>query len=247
MSWSERFGARLSRDTSRGTEGAAGSARPGGISSVVSGVRPARSRMLDYDYSLLWAVIALLGLGVVMVYSASIAMPDSPKYASYHDYAFLVRHIVSLVIGAVAALVVFRIPISTWDRYAPKFFLLALAMLVIVLIPHIGKGVNGARRWIPLGVSNMQPSEIMKLAVTIYAANYTVRKQEYMHSFAKGFLPMALAVGMVGALLLLEPDMGAFMVIAAIAMGVLFLGGVNGKLFGGLVATAIGTFTLLVW
>ncbi|MFD1561617.1 putative lipid II flippase FtsW [Paraburkholderia silviterrae] len=248
MSWSERFGARLSRDTSGGAQGQAGAgARSGGISSVVSGVRPARSRMLDYDYSLLWAVIALLGLGVVMVYSASIAMPDSPKYASYHDYAFLVRHIVSLVIGAVAALVAFRIPVSTWDRYAPKLFLVALAMLVIVLIPHIGKGVNGARRWIPLGVSNMQPSEIMKLAVTIYAANYTVRKQEYMHSFAKGFLPMAFAVGVVGALLLLEPDMGAFMVIAAIAMGVLFLGGVNGKLFGGLVATAVGTFTLLVW
>jgi cell division protein FtsW len=252
MSWSERFGTRLSREASGGApDGGAPNGRAkgaaGGISSVVNGVRPARSRMLDYDHSLLWAVIALLGLGVVMVYSASIAMPDSPKYATYHDYAFLLRHIVSLVIGAVAALVAFRIPISTWDRYAPKLFLVALAMLVIVLIPHIGKGVNGARRWIPLGVSNMQPSEIMKLAVTVYAANYTVRKQEYMHSFAKGFLPMAFAVGVVGALLLLEPDMGAFMVIAAIAMGVLFLGGVNGKLFGGLVATAVGTFTLLVW
>jgi cell division protein FtsW len=112
--------------------------------------------------------------------------------------------------------------------------------------PHVGKGVNGARRWIPLGIMNLQPSELMKLAVTIYAANYTVRKQD-MQSFAKGFLPMAFAVGLVGALLLLEPDMGAFMVIAAIAMGVLFLGGVNGKLFGGLVATAIGTFTMLVW
>ncbi|MBB3004506.1 putative lipid II flippase FtsW [Paraburkholderia tropica] len=253
MSWSERFGGRLSReasggaaDSARGAGGANG-ARTSGISSVVNGVRPARSRMLDYDHSLLWAVIALLGLGVVMVYSASIAMPDSPKYASYRDWAFLARHIVSLVVATVAALIAFRIPVSVWERYAPKLFLIALGMLVVVLIPHIGKGVNGARRWIPLGITNMQPSEIMKLAVTIYAANYTVRKQEYMHSFAKGFLPMAFAVGVVGALLLLEPDMGAFMVIAAIAMGVLFLGGVNGKLFGGLVATAVGTFTLLVW
>ncbi|MFP3796689.1 MULTISPECIES: putative lipid II flippase FtsW [Paraburkholderia] len=253
MSWSERFGGRLSREASGGaTDGARGAggangARTSGISSVVNGVRPARSRMLDYDHSLLWAVIALLGLGVVMVYSASIAMPDSPKYASYRDWAFLARHIVSLVVATVAALIAFRIPVSVWERYAPKLFLIALGMLVVVLIPHIGKGVNGARRWIPLGITNMQPSEIMKLAVTIYAANYTVRKQEYMHSFAKGFLPMAFAVGVVGALLLLEPDMGAFMVIAAIAMGVLFLGGVNGKLFGGLVATAVGTFTLLVW
>ncbi|OXH81264.1 hypothetical protein CA830_41225, partial [Burkholderia multivorans] len=69
---------------------------------VVNGVRPSRSRMLDFDYSLLWVAIALLGLGVVMVYSASIAMPDSPKYAQYHDYAFLMRHVVSLVVAFIA-------------------------------------------------------------------------------------------------------------------------------------------------
>ena len=254
MSWSDWFTSRLPNEGG-GSGGASATprtasratARSGGLASVVNGVRPGRSRMLDYDQSLLWAVIALLGLGVVMVYSASIAMPDSPKYASYRDYAFLLRHVISLVVATIAALITFRIPISTWDRYAPKLFLITLVVLVVVLIPHIGKGVNGARRWIPLGITNIQPSEIMKLAVTIYAANYTVRKQEYMHSFAKGFLPMGFAVGLVGALLLLEPDMGAFMVVAAIAMGVLFLGGVNGKIFGGLVATAIGTFTVLVW
>ena len=150
MSWSERFGTRLSRPGAQADAKASGSsgggARSGGLSSVVNGVRPGRSRMLDYDHSLLWAVIALLGLGVVMVYSASIAMPDSPKYASYRDWAFLVRHIVSLVIATIAALIAFRIPVSTWDRYAPKLFIIALAMLVVVLIPHIGKGVNGARR-----------------------------------------------------------------------------------------------------
>jgi cell division protein FtsW len=253
MSWTDRFGSRLmpQREAAAGGKSpkaaSAASSGVGGLASAVSGLRPMRSRMLDYDYALLWVVIALLGLGVVMVYSASIAMPDSPKYAAYHSYAFLLRHVMSLAVAMVAAIVTVRIPISVWDKYAPKLFLLALAALVIVLIPHIGKGVNGARRWIPLGLMNMQPSEIMKLAVTIYAANYTVRKQEYMQSFAKGFLPMGLAVGVVGALLLLEPDMGAFMVVAAIAMGVLFLGGVNGKLFGGLVATAVGTFTLLVW
>ncbi|AFQ49357.1 putative lipid II flippase FtsW [Burkholderia cepacia] len=253
MSWSDRLVSRFNdrRDTGGNAAGgrvaSATRAATGGLASVVNGVRPSRSRMLDFDYSLLWVAIALLGLGVVMVYSASIAMPDSPKYASYHDYAFLMRHCVSLVVAFIAAVIAFRVPVSTWDKYAPHLFLIALVGLVIVLIPHVGKGVNGARRWIPLGITNMQPSEIMKLAVTIYAANYTVRKQEYMQSFAKGFLPMAFAVGLVGALLLLEPDMGAFMVVAAIAMGVLFLGGVNGKLFGGLVATAVGTFTMLVW
>ncbi|MGN6665628.1 MAG: putative lipid II flippase FtsW [Trinickia sp.] len=252
MSWTDRFGSRLmQRDAAASRKpakaGNAVSSGMSGLASAVSGMRPVRSRMLDYDHALLWAVIALLSLGVVMVYSASIAMPDSPKYAAYHTYAFLLRHVISLVVASTAAIITFKIPISFWDKYAPKLFLLTLVALVIVLIPHIGKGVNGARRWISLGLLNMQPSEIMKLAVTIYAANYTVRKQEHMHSFSKGFLPMGLAVGVVGALLLLEPDMGAFMVVAAIAMGVLFLGGVNGKLFGGLVATAIGTFSILVW
>ncbi|MEX3592012.1 MAG: putative lipid II flippase FtsW [Burkholderia sp.] len=216
-------------------------------SASLIGQRPTRSSMFDFDYSLMWMAIALLGLGIVMVYSASIAMPDSPKYSAYHDYAFLLRHIVSLTVASVATVFAFRVTIATWDKYAPHLCLFALVALAIVLIPHVGKGVNGARRWIPLGITNMQPSEIMKLAVTIYAANYTVRKQEYMQSLPKGFMPMATAVGLVGTLLLLEPDMGAFIVVATIAMGVLFLGGVNGKLFGGLVATAIGTFTMLVW
>ena len=269
MSWSERFGSKLtgqrnavandsatlggraSRTGGVGSLGGIGARvaeRASGISSAVNGVTPIRSRMLDYDYSLLWVTIALLGLGIVMVYSASIAMPDSPKYAQYRDYFFLVRQIIYLIATpSWSSIIAFKIPVSTWDKYAAKFFLVSLFLLVIVLIPHIGKGVNGARRWIPLGITNMQPSEIMKLAVTIYAANYTVRKQEFMHSIGRGFLPMAVAVGFVGALLLLEPDMGAFMVIAVIAMGVLFLGGVNAKLFGGLVATAVGTFALLVW
>jgi cell division protein FtsW len=224
--------------------------RRGGDAATGSGlnrISPTRSKMLDYDHTLMWIVIALLGLGLVMVYSASIAMPDSPKYSAYTTNHFLVRHSISLAIALVAAVFTFRIPINTWDKWAPRLFVVSLLMLVVVLVPHIGKGVNGARRWIPLGITNMQPSEIMKLAVTVYAANYTVRKQEFMHSLSKGFLPMAFAVGAVGAMLLLEPDMGAFMVIAAIAMGLLFLGGVNAKLFGGLVLTAVGTFTLLVW
>lgn len=235
-------------DTSRDRDSAPfQGASAGGLSDIVNGVRPTRSKLLDYDQPLLWVVIGLLALGLVMVYSASIAMPDSPKYAAYRSYYFLAHQVVFLFIGLVAAAIGFRTPVKVWERLAPKLFVLTLLTLVIVLIPHIGKGVNGARRWIPLGLTNMQPSEIMKLAVTVYAANYTVRKQQYMHSFGKGFLPMAFAVGVVGALLLLEPDMGAFMVVAAIAMGVLFLGGVNGKLFGGLVLTAIGTFSVLVW
>lgn len=212
-----------------------------------SGSQSGRSRLAECDYALLWAGMALLGIGITMVYSASIAMPDSPKYALYQHDHFLMRHLVSLMIGTVAAGCAFCVPLKLWDRLAPKFFLLALVLLAAVLIPHIGKGVNGARRWISFGFINLQPSEIMKLAVTVYAANYVVRKQEFMSSLRLGFLPMTIAVSCVGALLLLEPDMGAFMVIALIAMGLLFLGGVNGKLFASLVLTGITTFSLLIW
>jgi cell division protein FtsW len=242
--WNRLSGPQGLTETNAATYSGSGA---GGLSDIVNGVGPIRSSLREYDQALLWVTIALLGLGLVMVYSASIAMPDSPKYASYRDYHFLVRHIISLVTGLAGAAIGFRTPVKVWEKMAPKLFLATLVLLIIVLVPHLGKGVNGARRWIPLGITNMQPSEIMKLAVTIYAANYTVRKQQYMHSIGRGFLPMAIAVGLVGALLLLEPDMGAFMVVAAIAMGVLFLGGVNGKLFGALVMTAVGTFSLLVW
>ncbi|UVA79030.1 putative lipid II flippase FtsW [Pandoraea commovens] len=241
----------FSKKRQAGFAGAGTANAPGAATTAanrtLSGIKPTRSRMLEYDHALVWVVISLLSLGLIMVYSASVALPDSPKYNGYSTFHFLGRHIVSLTIGLVAAVITFRIPVKTMDKLAPKLFLLALLLLIIVLIPHVGKGVNGSKRWIPFGVLNLQPSEIMKLAVTLYAANYTVRKQEFMQSFGKGFLPMGIAVVFVGMLLLLEPDMGAFMVVAAIAMGILFLGGVNGRLFGGLALTAVGTFAMLIW
>ncbi|UIF85772.1 putative lipid II flippase FtsW [Cupriavidus sp. UYPR2.512] len=218
----------------------------GGLRDAVSGVKPTRSRMMEYDQPMLWVSIVLLALGLVMVYSASIALPDSPRYANYRESHFLLRHAFALGIGLSVGLASFQIPVKVWDRYAPKLFIFALILLVIVLVPFVGKGVNGARRWIPLGVMNFQPSELMKLAVVLYAANYTVRKQEWMQTVSKGFLPMGVAVVVVGMLLLLEPDMGAFLVIAAVAMGILFLGGINGKLFAGLVGVAVGAFALLI-
>ena len=117
---------------------------------------------------------------------------------------------------------------------------------MIVLIPGVGKVVFGARRWLSLYFLNVQPSELMKLFVVLYAADYTVRKQDFMQSVRKGFMPMGGVVALVGVLLLLEPDLGAFIVIAAIAMGVLFLGGVNGKLFSGLVLIASAVFAAII-
>jgi len=141
---------------------------------------------------------------------------------------------------------VFRIKIETWQKLAPYLFVGTLILLAMVLIPGIGKGVNGAKRWLSFKVFNLQPSELMKLFIVLYAADYTVRKQEVMHKLTKGFMPMTLAVGVVGLLLLLEPDLGAFGVIVCIAMGILFLGGINGVWFGGIGATLVGIFSLVI-
>jgi cell division protein FtsW len=137
--------------------------------------------------------------------------------------------------------------VQRWQKAAPWLFVFGLVLLILVLIPGIGKVVLGARRWIPLGPVNLQPSELMKLFVILYAADYAVRKQDWMHEVRKGFVPMAFAVALVGALLLLEPDLGAFMVIAAIAMGLLFLGGVSVRLFAGLSATMAVLFVSIIW
>ncbi len=198
------------------------------------------------DLTMLWVIAALLLGGLVMVYSASIALPDSPRFANYRSTHFLLRHAFAITLGVLLGLVAFAVPVRVWQKWSPALFLLGLVLLVIVLIPGLGKVVYGARRWLSLYVINLQPSELMKLFVVLYAADYTVRKQDDMQNFSRGFAPMGTAVAVVGLLLLLEPDLGAFIVIAAIAMGVLFLGGVNGRLFAGLVVTALSTFALLI-
>ena len=210
-----------------------------GLRDAVSGVEQTRSRMMEYDQLLVWAVLSLMLIGLVMVYSASITLADGPKYANYSSNFFLIRHLISLAIAIGVGISVFNIPTKVWDRYSPVIFGFTVLLLVLVLIPGIGKGVNGARRWIPLGVMNFQPSELMKFAAIIFAASYTVQRQEYLHSFSKGMLPMGIAVALVGGLLMKEPDLGAFVVVALIAFGILFLGGINAKLFGGLVVVGL--------
>ena len=211
-----------------------------------AGTRNVAMRELGFDQPLLWVVVALVAWGLVMVYSASIALPDNPRFANYAQTHFVVRHAMSTVIGVVAALLAFQLPLRTWEKLAPWLFAGALLLLVLVLIPFIGKGVNGARRWIPLGIMNFQPSELAKLGVLLYAADYMVRKMEVKERFFRAVLPMALAVLVVGMLLLAEPDMGAFMVIVVIAMGILFLGGVNARMFFLMALLVVAAFAMIV-
>jgi cell division protein FtsW len=209
-----------------------------------SSAQPAR--VLGFDRTMVAVIVGLMALGLVMVYSASIALPDNPKFARYAATHFLSRHLVSMSIALVAAAVVVQVPIQVWERIAPWVFVAALVLLVLVLIPFIGKGVNGARRWISLGVMNFQPSELAKFGIALYAANYMVRKMDTREQFFQAVTPMAIALGFTGMLLLAEPDMGAFMVIACITLGVLFLGGVNGRMFALVAAVLVGAFVLMI-
>lgn len=201
---------------------------------------------LGIDQGLLWTMALLLLWGLVMVYSASIAIPDNPRFANYAPTHFLTRHAFALALGSVLALIAFNISVERWEKLAPWLFIFAIVLLVAVLVPGIGRSVNGARRWIPLGAFNFQPSELAKFATVLYAADYIRRKMDAqtkqdiqterqrmgdVERFVRAVAPMALAVAVVGALLLAEPDMGAFMVIAVVAMGILFLGGVNARMF----------------
>ncbi len=203
-------------------------------------------RMPGFDQALVWVTLALLMWGLVMVYSASIAMPDNPKFARYAHAHFLLRHLLSLAVAFVAAVLVFQVPMATWERVAPWLFVMSLLLLVLVLIPFIGRGVNGARRWISLGFMNFQPSELAKFSVLLYAADYMVRKMEVKERFFRAVMPMAIAIAVVGLLLLAEPDMGAFMVISVIAMGILFLGGVNARMFFVIATVVVIAFALMV-
>lgn len=195
------------------------------------------------DYGVLFVVFSLMLLGCLMVFSASISLGDSPKYHISERY-FFIRHVMSLVVALFGAYIVWHIPMKAWKKMAFPFFLFGLFLLGAVFIPGIGKSTNGACRWIPLGLFNLQVTEVMKIAVLIYAADFTVRKQNYMHSVKKGLLPMLLVMGLVGFLVLKEPDLGAYVMMLAISMGILFLGGINLTVF---IMVLVGVLGLLVF
>ncbi|MEQ6330318.1 putative lipid II flippase FtsW [Pseudomonas chengduensis] len=204
---------------------------------------PLLGRGLDLDFPLLAGCLGLLGLGLVMIASASsevaAAQTGSPLY-------HMIRHLIYLVIGLGAAGVVLMVPMGIWQRYGWIMLLAAFALLVLVLVPGIGREVNGARRWIGFGAFNVQPSEIAKVFVVVYLAGYLVRRQEEVReSWAGFFKPFVVLLPMAG-LLLLEPDFGATVVMMGSAMAMLFLGGVGMLRFGLMVALAVGAVFVLV-
>ena len=200
----------------------------------------------EYDRSLAWAALLLAATGLVMVYSASIATAEASRFTGHNAGWFLVRHGAYLSLALALAICVFLVPAKFWQKAAPWLFLVALALLVVVLVPGFGREVNGARRWLDLPGFGFQPSEAMKLAAVLYAADYTVRKHSVLKSFKRGLLPMLAVMLLVSWLLLREPDFGALVVIAAISFSILFLGGMNGRHFAALLAMLAVGFVLLV-
>ncbi len=200
----------------------------------------------EYDMALVWTALLLLLIGLVMVYSASITVAEAGKAFRHQPTYFLVRQSIYVALGILCACIAFQIPSRTWQELAPWLFVAGVVLLLLVFIPGISRPINGARRWISLGLVNMQPSEFMKLFAVLYAADFTARKAHQMHSFKKGMLPLAAVMVPVGLLLLLEPDYGATFVIFIVAAAILFIGGMNAKWFVALIAFLVVIFTALI-
>ncbi|MFM1865598.1 MAG: putative lipid II flippase FtsW [Methylophilaceae bacterium] len=200
----------------------------------------------NYDPFLLWIIILLSGVGLVMVYSSSIDVAALKQISKYQNYYYLLRHSIYLTISIFCGLIAFLIPINFWQKFASTFFVIGILLLIAVLVPGIGKTVNGSQRWIPIGIMNFQPSELVKLFTIIYAADYVLRKSRQIGTFVKGFLPMSVAIALVGSLLIYQPDFGALVVVISISMGILFLGGISLKIiFGLMLSVPIAMYSLL--
>ncbi|MEW8042763.1 MAG: putative lipid II flippase FtsW [gamma proteobacterium symbiont of Phacoides pectinatus] len=202
-----------------------------------------RKRMrVRYDWRLISAAAALLGLGVVMVASASLhKLAGAPLY-------YLTRHLIATGIGVAGMWLMTRIPIREWERWGTLLFFLGMLLLVLVLVPGVGREANGATRWIPVGAFNLQSSEFMKLFVVFYLAGYLVRRQIEVARQAWGFIKPMILLVMACVLIMLEPDFGTTAVLLATALGLLFLGGVPVWQFAlliGLSGVALTTLVLI--
>ncbi|WP_058471887.1 putative lipid II flippase FtsW [Legionella jordanis] len=193
--------------------------------------KPVSKPIALYDKWLMGAVLGLIIIGLMMVASSSVMV--STKY--YHQpFHFLIRQICYLMAGFAAALVVMRIDSSTWERLSVPLLLICLLMLMLVLVPGIGRVVNGSRRWLALGPIGIQVSELAKLTMIFYMSGYLVRQEESVRHSIFGFVKPMIVLGLVSMLLLMEPDFGATVVISGTIMALLFLAGVRLRYYIGL-------------
>jgi cell division protein FtsW len=181
-------------------------------------------RRLTLDPWVIGAVAALLLIGLVMVASASIGIAEKETGQAFYYFR---RQILYVLAGLVAAVVGLTIPTRIWDKYSIYLLVGAFAMLVLVLVPGIGFSVNGARRWVRLGIMNFQVSEAARAMLLTYIASYAVRRTDEMRADFRGFMKPIGVLAAAAALLLFEPDFGAATVLLATGLAVLFLAGVR--------------------
>lgn len=195
------------------------------------------------DMTLVLLALALLLVGLVAITSASI------EYAEWHfqnPWYHSQRHLIYLLVGIVTAVASYSVKPEYWQATGWWWLFAALALLILVLIPGVGREVNGSQRWLSLGAFTLQPSEFAKLAVVVYLAGYMVRREHEMRNQWQGFLkPMAVLFATT-LLLLIEPDFGATVIVAATAFGMLFLAGVKVGHFTVVLLGALGAGLVLV-
>ena len=185
-----------------------------------------------YDRWLILAILGLIVIGLMMVASSSVMISTKFYHQPFH---FLMRQAIYLTAGFMLAVVVMRIDSHLWEKYSVQFLLLCLVMLTLVLVPGIGRVVNGSRRWLALGPIGIQVSELAKISMIIYLSGYLVRQEQQVKQNIFGFIkPMGIMIVMA-FLLLLEPDFGATVVIVLTVMAMLFLVGVKLRYYLGLV------------
>lgn len=208
----------------------------------------------EFDLKIIWVAALLVALGLLMVYSSSIASASESRFTRYSPTYFFSRQCLFVLIGAVLALFVFDTSLKTWERIAPMVFIVACVLIVAVLIPHVGRKVNGAMRWIPLGPFSLQPSELMKLAMVLFAARYAVTKADVLHaaqplkqSLLQGLGPFLLIALVVSAVLLREPDFGATLVVLSTGLLILFMAGLDHRLVLPVVVLGLIAAVALVW
>ena len=208
----------------------------------------------EFDITMLWVIAMLVAVGLLMVYSSSIASASESKFTRFSPTYFFVRQCLFVLIGSVLALFVFDTSVRTWERIAPYVFVIALVLVILVLIPGIGRVVNGARRWIPLGPFSLQPSELMKFAMVLFAARYAVTKVNVLHaaqplkqSLLQGLGPFLLIALLVSVALLREPDFGATLVVLSTGLLILFMAGLDHRLVMPVVVLGLIAAIALVW
>ncbi|MCO6505649.1 MAG: putative lipid II flippase FtsW [Snodgrassella sp.] len=207
------------------------------------------SRLLDrnllrrgdtFDQSLLWMVVLMASFSLIMVYSASIAYAQHDGGSSYF---YLIRQAVFLLSGGVFGCIAARIPLRTWKKLTPLVLLFSIMLLIVVLV--MGREINGAKRWINMGMINIQPTEVFKLAIILYLSSFFTRRAEILKEFKKVWfagIPIGLGLGLI----MLEPDFGSFVVVSVIAIGLLFLAGLPFRWFMAVVGFGLLAMIMLV-